>query len=176
MPSYKPGVLAAYNPVFQRLAADLFRRVALRVPASNCVTHLGSYSIIGRSLPDTVGKIVIYQHGVGTPAGPFPTLANGVYTFVRVSGRAGPRIWIREMQNLVFPQFFRLMSATTTLGRGTAPVSAVRVFPSNPADKPPACGWVLRAGCLVARCLSSPLLAVARAAPGTSSGDDAAVQ
>lgn len=116
MPSYQTDVLTAYAPPLQRLAADLFRRVSVRLAAGNCVAHPGSYSIIGATLPDTVGKIVIYQRGLGTEAGPFPTLADGVYALVRVNGTAGPRVWMPEMQNLVFPQFFGLMSLTTTLG------------------------------------------------------------
>ena len=100
----------------------------------------------------------MYQGGVGTPAGPFPTLADGVYAFIRVNGAAGPRIWIPEMQNLVFPQFFGLMCSTTTLGVAP-PRGAVRVFPSDTADRCTTCRWVLGADRPAARCLPSPLLA-----------------
>lgn len=116
MPSYQTEILNAYDLPHQHLAADLFRRTSIRVPAGNCVLQPGSYSITGTSMPDVVGKILIYQNGIGTPAGPFPALADGVYIFVRANGPAATCIWIPDMQNMVFPQFFGLMPAMTTLG------------------------------------------------------------
>ncbi|MCI0623877.1 MAG: hypothetical protein L0387_19845 [Acidobacteria bacterium] len=131
MPLYQTDLLAAYAPAFQHLASDLFRRVSVRVPLGNCVTYPGSYSVTGASLPDVVGKLIIYQRDIGTPAGPFPALADGVYVLVRVNGPSGARIWIPEMQTFVFPQFFGLMSPATTLGVAPARSERFGYFPAT---------------------------------------------
>jgi hypothetical protein len=70
----------------------------------------------GRCAAETVAKLVIYQRGVGVECGSFPVLNDGVYVLIRVDGAASTRIWVPEMTDLVFPQFFALVSQHVTLG------------------------------------------------------------
>jgi len=116
MPSYQTDNLTQYNPAFQQLAKDLFDRTSTLVGAAHCTRYAGSYSVTGATLPDVVGKIVIYQAGIGRTAGSFPGILDGVYVFVRKDEPVAGHIWTLEMQNLVFPQFFRLMGSVQTLG------------------------------------------------------------
>ena len=66
---YTPAKLEEYERRFRQfydIALNLFERVRADI-ASQCVRHEGSFSVEGRTIPQTAAKIVIYAPDAGKP-------------------------------------------------------------------------------------------------------------
>lgn len=118
-PCYQTDRLTAYDPALQQLASSLFARVQAGVGPgfAQLTPNHGSYSILAASgSQERAGKIVIIENGIGRRRGNFPNLRDGVYIWVRANAAAAGCIWVADMVDRVFPQFFNLMDPATTLG------------------------------------------------------------
>ncbi len=89
--SYQTAPLIKYSSTLQRMAVDLFQRIAQRVGVRRAKQYKGSFSIFATTSQVTVAKIVIHEAGKGKMNGDDPLLANGVYILVRTAGNQNAR-------------------------------------------------------------------------------------
>jgi len=109
-PSYQTAQLGAYDPVFQKLAVELFQRVEERVGNTKAKAYKGSYSILSSRGSQTAAKIIIYENGLGRMNGDWPSLPDGVYVLIRADGLIGDRIWSNV------PQIAKILDRSRTIG------------------------------------------------------------
>jgi hypothetical protein len=84
MPSYQPERLERYEPRFLAIAEDIFARTRREIP-SQVERHDGSFSVHGKTVKDTVAKIVIYDPQLGRESN-WPHMSDGVYIWVLANG------------------------------------------------------------------------------------------
>jgi hypothetical protein len=84
--SYHTAPILDYRDDFRDRATLLFNLVQQRVGPSRVREYEGSFSVLQEPSLATAAKIVIYESGKGSINGPDPSLADGVYVWIRVPG------------------------------------------------------------------------------------------
>ena len=91
--SYQTAPLPEYLAEFQTRARELFGRIKECVGESRVTSSKGSFSVVSSPGRHTVGKIIIFENGLGKTYGDLRDLSDGVYVLVRANGPIGDRIW-----------------------------------------------------------------------------------
>jgi hypothetical protein len=103
--------LIDYDGGLRDRATILFNLVQQRLGPSRVREYEGSFSVLQEPSLATAAKIVIYESGKGSINGPDPSLANGVYIWVRVPGGPVARtIAVAPQYDALFA-YFRLAEA-----------------------------------------------------------------
>jgi hypothetical protein len=84
--SYQTVPLLDYREDLRDRATILFDLVQQRLGPGRVREYKGSFSVLEHPGLATSAKIVIYESGKGSINGPDPSLADGVYVWVRVPG------------------------------------------------------------------------------------------
>lgn len=104
--SYQTAPLLDYRDDFRDRATLLFHLVQQRLGPNRVREYKGSFSVLQEPSLATAAKIVIYESGKGSINGPDPSLADGVYVWVRVpGGPAGRTIAVAPHHNERFAYF-----------------------------------------------------------------------